>query len=195
MIVSPSVVRRAEGEWMMWSVNAGAAGCASASTVVELRRSTDGVHWTTPEATSLDDRAGSTWHIDVEWIPSRKEYWAVYPVKSASGCATERLDFATSADGVHWRSYPSPVLLKGATDALRDIVYRSSIAYDEPTGIVSLWYSGATFVGGAANYRWSLGFERMTLPSLFARVSVPAWEAARVDTPPSVPQLTNETAP
>ncbi len=195
MIVSPSIVRRSESEWMMWSGNAGTQGCGGPSTTVELRRSLDGIYWTNPETASLDERDGFAWHIDVEWIPSREEYWAVYPIKQAGSCVTDRLGFATSADGVHWRSYPSPLLLKGANDELRDIIYRSSIDYDAATGIVSLWYSGATYTGGIPQFSWHLAWERMSMSALFARVNVPAWEAARVNAPVDRPQLTNETAP
>jgi len=194
-IVSPSVVRRSATEWLMWSVNAGARGCGSMSTAVELRRSTDGVSWSPAEPTVLGDRDGFAWHVDVEWIPSRSEYWAVYPIKQAGGCVTDRLRFATSPDGVRWRTFPSPVLVKGANDEMRDIIYRSSIDFDAASGTVSIWYSGATYVGGSAGYSWHLAWERMTMPALFARVNVPAWEAASMDAAMSLPQLTNETAP
>ena len=43
--VSPTVVRRSATDWLMWTVNAGAAGCTSSTTTVELRRSTDGLAW------------------------------------------------------------------------------------------------------------------------------------------------------
>lgn len=195
MIVSPSVVRRGPGAWLMWSVNSGAQGCGAMSTSVDLRRSTDGVHWSAPESASLADRDGFAWHIDVEWIASRGEYWAIYPVKQPGGCITDRLRLAVSADGVGWRTFPSPVLVKGANQQMRDIVYRSSIDFDAATGIVSLWYSGAAFVGGSAGYSWHLAWERMTLPALFARVNAPAWMAARANAETSLPQLTNETAP
>ncbi len=194
-IVSPSVVRRGPESWMMWSINAGAQGCGAMSTIVELRRSDDGVQWSAPEAVSLADRDGFAWHIDVEWIPSRGEYWAVYPVKQPGGCVTDRLRLAVSADGVRWRTFPSPVLVKGANEQMRDIVYRSSIDFDAATGTVSLWYSGAAFVGGSAGYSWHLAWERMTMPALFARVNAPAWEVARANAETNLPSLTNETAP
>ena len=47
-IVSPSVVRRESGDWWMFAVNSGSSGCGAASTVVEVRRSTDGIHWGPP---------------------------------------------------------------------------------------------------------------------------------------------------
>jgi hypothetical protein len=144
---------------------------------------------------SIHDDDGYPWHIDVEWIASRNEYWAVYPVKSGGGCTTDRLRFATSTDGTHWTTYPSPLLVRGASDDLADIVYRSSIDLDAATGIVTLWYSGAKFTHG--NYAWHLAWERTTIPALLARVNVPVTESARIATlaPAKLPQLTNETAP
>ena len=194
MIVSPTVVRRAATEWLMWSVNSGVIGCGASSTTVELRRSTNGVNWSDPETTTLKDADGFPWHIDVEWIPSRSEYWAVYPVKQPGGCTTDRLRLATSRDGVHWTSYPSPLLMKGASDELQNIVYRSTIAYDATADVVSIWYSGAKLDRGS--YNWHLAWERTSAAALFARVSAPV-TAAQIAVPPqaNVPQLTNETAP
>ena len=194
LIISPTVVRRSATEWLMWSVNAGVIGCGSPSTTVELRQSTDGVVWSNPQAVSLSDPDGFPWHIDVEWIPSRGEYWAVYPVKAAGGCTTDRLRFATSADGVHWTGYPAPVLLKGASDELRDIVYRSTVDFDADAGVVTLWYSGARYDHGV--YSWHLAWEQMSPAQLLARVNAtPAIALRSAPAGPLSPPLTNETAP
>ena len=194
LIVSPAIVRRSATQWLMWSVNSGPIGCGASRTSVELRRSTDGVGWSDPEQATLSDPDGFPWHINVEWIPSRDEYWAVYPVKVPGGCTTDRLRFATSGDGLHWKTYPSPLLFKGASAELQDIVYRSSIDYDATSGAVTLWYSGATFEHDY--YRWHLASERMSPSALFARVGTPVSAAARSATRDTDrPQLTNETAP
>jgi len=195
MIISPTIVRRSSTDWSMWSVNAGIIGCGASSTTVELRRSADGVAWSDPVKTALKDPDGWPWHIDVEWIASRSEYWAVYPVKQSGSCTTDRLRFATSADGVHWASYPSPLLMKGASDELRDIVYRSTIDFDGTSGVVSIWYSGAKYDGGT--YNWHLAWEQTSVDALFARVGAAAHVAAGAATPDAtkLPELTNETAP
>ena len=194
-IVSPTVVRRSATEWLMWSVNSGNVGCGASSTSVELRRSADGVNWSDPAKVTVKDDDGYAWHIDVEWIPSRNEYWAVYPVKVAGGCTTDRLRFATSPDGVSWTTYPSPLLYKGASDDLRDVVYRSTLDYDAPSGVVTLWYSGAKFDKGT--YSWHLAFERVSQSGLFARVGAPMAASASIATRAinAPPELTNETAP
>jgi hypothetical protein len=194
-IVSPSIVRRGAGDWLMWSVNAGTIGCGSQSTTVELRRSTDGVTWTDPETATLSEPDGFAWHIDVEWLPSLGQFWAVYPVKRPGSCTTDRLRLATSTDGLHWQSYPSPVLIKGASQELNDVIYRSSLAYDEATGIVTIWYSGAAVNNGV--YAWHLAWERMPHTELFARVNQqpPATLGAPQPAETNIPELTNETAP
>jgi hypothetical protein len=119
----------------------------------------------------------------------------VYPVKVAGGCTTDRLRFATSGDGLHWTSYPAPVLLRGASDELQDIVYRASLDFDAAAGVVTLWYSGATYDHGI--YSWHLAWERMSPTQLLARVSTQASVAARsaLSARPASPPLTNETAP
>jgi len=195
MLVSPTVVRRSSTDWLMWSVNSGVVGCGASSTTVELRRSADGLRWSDPVKTILKDPDGSPWHIDVEWIPSRNEYWAVYPVKQSGSCTTDRLRFATSADGLHWATFPSPLLMKGASDDLRDIVYRSTIDFDATTGVVSIWYSGAKYDRGT--YNWHLAWEQTSADALFARVGAATPVAARAARPdaPKLPELTNETAP
>jgi len=42
-VVSPTVVRRDQHDWWMWSVNAGLRGCGAEETEIEVRRSTDGL--------------------------------------------------------------------------------------------------------------------------------------------------------
>lgn len=190
-IISPTVVRRGPTNWLMWSVNAGAAGCTSASTTIELRRSTDGVHWSTAEPVSLDQPEGFAWHLDVEWIPSRNEYWAVYPLKTAGDCTTRALYLATSPDGIQWKTYTSPLRSRGAIPEMMDVVYRSTIDYDATSDEVTLWYSGASYNGSA--YVWHLARERLSLSAMLTRIS--SLTADRALPAPRGPALTNETAP
>lgn len=189
-IVSPTVVRRGPLDWLMWSVNSGAVGCGASSTTVELRRSTDGLAWSAPQTVSLVQAGGSPWHIDVEWIPSRNEFWALYPAKRPGGCTTAAVYLATSPDGVHWQTHPGPVLARGAIDALADVVYRSTFEYDPATDEVTIWYSGAKYDG---TYVWRAALERVARETLFERVAA----SPAIGTAPTVrgPDLTNETAP
>jgi len=173
-VLSPAIVQRATGDYRMWSVNGGAAGCRGDSTSVEWRHSTDGEHWSAPEAVNLPVPPGQfAWHIDVQWIPEREEYWAVFPVKAPMTCATTAVFLATSTDGVTWHTVSSPVMRAGVIPELRDIVYRSTFAYNAQTDIVTLWYSGARFDG--ERYTWRLAAQQRTRREL---LEVDAMEAA-----------------
>ena len=131
-IVSPAVVRGSPvAPWAMFSVNSGPDGCTAHGTTVELRTSDDGRHWSAPVATDLAEPGQVAWHIDVQWIPARGEYWALYNTYPAGGtCTTDALRFARSPDGLHWTTARSPVLRRGVSDAFRDVVYRSTFVVD-----------------------------------------------------------------
>jgi hypothetical protein len=185
-IISPTVVRRSPNEWLMWSVN-GNVGCAGATTTVELRRSVNGVLWSNPETVALTQPGLSVWHIDVQWIPSRREYWALYNTKTAGTCTTAAVYLATSADGVHWTTHPSPVLSHGATPDLQDVIYRSTFAYEPATDEVTLWYSGARYDG--ASYVWHSAVQRRRRVDLFASIGAQGTAVVRAERP--LPPLVN----
>jgi len=62
------------------------------------------MHWSPPEQVSLVQLGYSVWHIDVQWIASRSEFWALYNVKTPGSCTTPAVYLATSGDGVTWRT-------------------------------------------------------------------------------------------
>jgi len=165
-VVSPAVVRRGPEDWLMWSVNAGAAGCGADATTVELRRSTDGLVWSEPEPVVLEADGLFPWHLDVQWIPSRQEYWAVFNSKLPQTCTTPLVSIATSPDGVTWRMAAKPVITKGRIPELQDIVYRTTLAYDPAMDVITFWYSGARYEGG--RYVWSAAVERRLRAEVFA---------------------------
>ena len=167
-VVSPSVVRRAAGDWWMWAVNGG-SGCTAPSATIEVRRSTDGIHWGAPVTASLSQPGYYPWHVDVEWIPSRGEFWAVYNVKTAGSCTTPALYLATSADGVTWTTYPAPVLARGAIAEFANVVYRSTFAYDPTSDVVTFWYSGAAYTG--SGWVWRAAEQRRRRADLFAQLA------------------------
>jgi hypothetical protein len=186
-IVSPTIVRRGPTDWRMWSENSN-MGCAAATTSVELRTSTNGIDWSAPQTVKLDQPGFSPWHIDVEWIPSRHEFWAVYNGKTAGTCSTGALFLATSTDGITWRTYPSPILSRGVIPEFANIVYRSTFTYDPATDAIDFWYSGARFDG--RDYVWSSAYQRRTRPEVFATAATPLATAtldlrpARSNAPP-----------
>jgi hypothetical protein len=167
-IISPAVVRRSASEWLMWAVN-GQGGCAGTQTTIELRRSADGLAWSDPETVDLTQKGFYPWHVEVQWIPSRREYWALYNAKSIESCSTPALFLATSADGVTWKTFPSPVLERGDIAELRDIVYRSTFAYDPGTGVVTFWFSGARYE--SLRYVWRSVVQRRRLADVFKRIT------------------------
>jgi len=201
LAISPAVVRRGPGDWLMWTVNAGADGCSAASTTVEVRHSADGLAWGPPTPVQIASDGEYPWHIEVEWIPSRHEYWAVFNTKKGGTCMTRILRFATSPDGVTWKVFPYPLLRAGAIPAFSDVVYRSSVEYDAASDQVTLLYSGASATDGV--YTWKVASEQLTLNALMSRITTapPAksMTSASRNTMRSprrrVPELTNETAP
>ena len=186
-LVSPAVVRRGPNDWMMWSVKSG-VGCAAASTSVELRRSTNGLDWSAPTQVSLSQGGGySPWHIDVQWIPSRQEFWAVFNGKTPGSCTTPALFLATSADGVTWKTFPSPILARGANRELADVVYRSTFSYDDAADAIDFWYSGARYDAG--QYSWHTAYQRRTRGEVFAMAARASAALAALAPRPGVPPL------
>jgi hypothetical protein len=187
-VISPSVARRATNDWLMWAVN-GNVGCTGASTTVELRRSVDGIVWSNPQTVELSQPGFAPWHIDVEWIASRGEFWALYNVKTAGSCTTSAVYLATSRDGVHWTTFPSPVLARGAIAEMRDVVYRSTFTYDESSDAITFWYSGAR-LEGAITYAWHSAVQRRLRSDVFAMINAPSKTAPLADRT-TLPPLTN----
>ena len=188
-IVSPAVVRGSPAApWTMFSVNSGADGCVARGTVVERRTSDDGERWSAPVATDLAEPGQVPWHIDVQWIPSRGEYWALYNTYPSGGsCTTDALRLARSVDGLHWRSFPSPVLRSGVSDAFRDVVYRSTFVVDEGGEHVTFWFSGASYATG--DYVWRAATGTRRVEDLLRDVAQPAAErfVVQADLPPPEP--------
>lgn len=165
-IVSPTVVRKSASEWYMWAVNSGPSGCGASSTLVELRRSSDGTHWSDPEPLDFPLTDLWPWHVDIQWVPSRSEFWAIFNAKTKSGCTTPAVFMARSPDGVTWTVSPRPVISKGRIPEFEDIVYRSTFDYDPAGDIVTFWYSGARYVG--SDYVWRAAVERRQREEVFA---------------------------
>jgi hypothetical protein len=146
-VVSPTVARRAEGEWKMWSVDAGRAGCKAHETRVVMRASADGISWSEARGISLSQPGFLPWHLDVQYVPQLNAYWALvaaYPRGSA--CTGSSLFLATSSDGVQWTTYASPLLARGVLPQFSTNVYRSTFAFDADGKSLTLWITGATTV-------------------------------------------------
>lgn len=205
--VSPTVVRRASGDWMMWSVNSGAEGCSASGTLVELRRSTDGMHWSAPDTVIMPKAADreSPWHMDVTWVPERKEFWAVFNAKGPGMCTTKVLRLARSTNGVVWTAFPAPLLESGVIPDFADVVYRASLLYNAASDRVTLWYSGARLKENSGTYAWHVAMQEMSRETMFGIASgvvkqtfgdrVGVMADMKVRARRRVVPLTNETAP
>ena len=172
-LISPSVVRRAADDWWMFVVNSGREGCTARSTTVDVRRSSDGIHWSEPQGAGIHQEGFWPWHIEVQWIPSRGVFWALYNVKNDHGCVTPALYLAESTDGYTWSVASQPVITRGVTPTLQDIVYRSTFEYDVASDALTMWISGARWDRG--RYVWGAVVERRHRSALFAPT------ASRVD--------------
>lgn len=189
MLVSPAIVRRDDHTWLMWSINGGTLGCDDRSATMQLRRSVDGVKWGPPLTIALSNDGLMPWHLDVQWIPSQNQYWALYPAKEAGTCATRALFLATSPDGVKWTTYPTPVLSAGETPELKDIVYRSTFEYDAATDEVRFWFSGANLVGNL--YNWRTVLQRHSRTGLFAKIAATRSPLATFNMNRTLPAMLN----
>jgi hypothetical protein len=126
--------------------------------------------------------------MDVQWIPARGEYWALYNTYASGGtCTTDALRLARSPDGLRWVTSPSPVLRRGVSDAFRDVVYRSSFVVDAGAEYVTFWFSGASYATG--QYVWRAATETRRVADVLGAVAQPATELLTVPSrlPPPEP--------
>ena len=136
---------------------------------LEVRKSVNGIDWGTPTRITLAHDGLYPWHVEVQWIASRGEFWALYNAKQPGSCTTPALFFATSRNGVSWTPVRRPVVAKGVHPAFQDIVYRSTFAYDPVEDDLRLWISGARF--DRSKWIWSTLLIRKHRPSLFDKVA------------------------
>lgn len=174
-VVSPSVVRGADARWRVWSVDAGFDGCSAGGAGVVMRSSSDGRKWTAARAVSLAQPGYVPWHIDVQWVAQRREYWALLAAyRVGSACGSTDLFLATSPDGERWTTYASPILAHGVAPAFEAAVYRSSFLMDAAGDSLTLWMSGArreTDPKKGIGTRWSAAIARTSVASLLKRIS------------------------
>lgn len=178
-IISPAVVRTPDAQWYMWSVNAVNGGCQAASTVLERRTSSNGLVWSPPEPVTIDQPGYVVWHLDVQYIPSLAEYWALiaaYP--SGGGCATDDLLFARSTDGLHWQTYAAPAVARSDFAPFAGAVYRSTFTYEADVDATRMWLSGTVYRNG--QWVWTTATTRWTQAELMGQIA-----AIRLGAPPA----------
>ena len=171
-LISPAIVRDSAGAWRMWSVSALEQGCNSLLSGIELnqRRSSDGVAWSAPEPVNLRVPGRVPWHLDVQYVPAKREYWALvaaYP--DGLSCSRTAIYFARSADGTDWSVAPTPLLGANEFAPLNDLVYRSTFHYHEASDVVTVWFSGARI--GDGGFHFATAAARYPYADLIRRVS------------------------
>jgi hypothetical protein len=165
--LSPSVVPLPTPQ--LWHVDAGPEGCSSQGTVVRRRSLSNRGVWSASVGTMFRVPGYIVWHEDVQYVRARREYWALATAyKTGGACLDTDLFLATSTDGRHWRTYPSPVLRRGDSPEFTRSVYRSTSVYDPQTDSVTLWFSG---ISDRDVRHWHLAVARYSRASLMKRVS------------------------
>ncbi|MDQ6635913.1 MAG: Ig-like domain-containing protein [Gemmatimonadota bacterium] len=171
--ISPAFVRTPTGGWRSWYVNAGTVGCTAAATAVMTRESADGLAWSEGRAVELAQPGSVVWHIDIQYVASKDEYWAVYAAyPQGSSCGRSELFFARSIDGLSWRAYPSPMLQRQEIPQFADVVYRSTFIYDDASDLLTVWYSGSRYTPGGQ--QWSAAIGKRQYAELLQKVTAPA---------------------
>jgi hypothetical protein len=122
--LSPSVVKRGS-TFYLWLVN-------TSDNDVWLAQSSDGITFGPPVRATVAD---PIWHVDIDFIPARNEYWMVLSYPSTAGS----LRFARSVDGLNWTTFTNPLL--SPTTGWDSNLYRSTFLYDAATNAFRLWYS------------------------------------------------------
>ena len=133
-IISPAVTL-SKSKYVMYSVK---LLDNYMGTVVERRISKDGKSWSSPETVTVNNLNEEIWHLDAQYVSSRREFWLVlltYPSSS--------LYVATGRDGLKFRAFSVPLLAKSENPNAWDSysLYRSTFRVTN-TGNFFLWYAG-----------------------------------------------------
>jgi hypothetical protein len=151
--VSPTVGKVAS-TYFMWSVDPN--DCEATSSTVTYRMSADGLNWSNPQSTNMAQDDYVIWHININYVPSKNEWWAAvtaYP-RGQDCCTNTRLFFSKSGDGIHWTPYGKPILSASASGWDDSQIYRSSFLFDAQNNEIQVWYSAAD------PEAWRIGFTR-----------------------------------
>ncbi len=190
--VSPTVTAPRAGGRVpakMWYVDAGRDGCKTSGSRVLKRIALDttgrvaGVRWSEPVPTDLAQPGYVVWHLKVRYVPSKGEYWALYAAfpKDRVGCDTDDLFFARSVDGVHWESFPEPLLRHEDRAWTAAAVYRSTFLYDPVSDELRVWLSAR-----GVDAKWHLGLARFRYARVLETLEDAAARRARVAVGPII---------
>lgn len=182
-MISPTIALGPDGRPRVWYVDAGPNRCQQRVTRVMTQRGEPNAllageferGWTNPTETGLTQPGYYIWHLDVIYVPEKHEYWAAYPAYRRGECGARELFFATSPDGVAWRSFAAPMLRHEGQPWTRATLYRSSLLYDPARDMVRVFLSGAD-----RGPKWHLGYVEFPYPALLRRLGAPTEPAPLV---------------
>jgi hypothetical protein len=131
------------------------------------------------------------WHLDVQYIPAFNAYWALvaaYP--QGLSCTASSLFLATSIDGMHWTTYASPAVPRGAMAQFSANVYRSTFAFEPDGDALTIWLTGATTMKRGNHrkppeLRWSAAVWHTHREALLEHVRTVRKSSSPVDSEPS----------
>lgn len=157
--VSPTIAAGPDGVNRAWVVDAGPSGCSSQSNVVRMRTATptsssslDSLQFGAPVLTDLVQPGYVIWHIKIRYIAQKNMYLAMYaafPMTTGVGnCANDDLFVATSADGLHWNTFPVPMLDQMDRRFNFTTLYRASFSYNPTTDNLRTIVSGLEMTWG-----------------------------------------------
>jgi hypothetical protein len=174
--VSPALIIEADRTAKLWYVRSGNRGCDALSSSVQLRSATPDLDsryerssWTAATPVDLTIPGFVIWHLDVTELPGGAGYLAMiaaYP--RGWNCANSDIWLASSADGIHWRTYAVPVLWRTMTAARERGIstwYRGTLRYDQATDMLDLWPSAL------AKTTWNVYHVRVRLSDALSMLS------------------------
>jgi hypothetical protein len=78
-------------------------------------------------------------------LPHQRGYLALYAAYPSSGprvrCSNDDDFLAWSADGKSWKTFNVPILWRGMPELGLTSLYRGTLAYDEATDVLRVWFS------------------------------------------------------
>ncbi len=150
--ISPTIAAGPDGRNRVWYVDAGINGCTSVTNVVRMRMaqptgssSLDSVQFGPEVATDLVQPGYVVWHIKIRYIAEKNMYFAMYaafPPATGANCAMDDLFAATSTDGLHWQTFPAPMLNHLDRRFNFATLYRASFTYNPTTDNLRTIVSG-----------------------------------------------------
>lgn len=151
-LLSPSVTYDSYKDmYFMYYNNSGDVGYTNGqNNKVQVRWSEDGINWS-EEVRDVENFLGkdeygeqlAPWHQDVQYIPSKNEYWALSQCFAGNSPDNSVLYMTKSKDGLHWEQIGNqPVLTPNDAPFWNDFqIYRSTFLYDPGTDTMDIWYS------------------------------------------------------